>query len=856
MEFRTETRCLLIMCVLFLFLASLAGCASSSDGDDDDDLVNDDDDDSGEEGSSPKIDSIIGNSTNQTGKVADGIIITGKHLGELTKAANGPTVTLRSQDDSTLTAMLEVVHADGEVVEAKLFPELETWVDDGKAFYSITLATDTGSDTKEDVNVLQGEQGPSGPEGPSGRQGEDGATGPSGPAGTDGQLGPSGPTGPAGPSGPAGGPSGPIGPSGPVGATGASGPAGATGPSGPAGATGASGPAGATGPSGPAGATGASGPAGATGASGPAGATGASGPVGSTGPSGPAGSTGAAGPSGPTGPSGEQFWLEEGSTGNVYYNGGNVGIGTGSPNYLFDVSLSETGVFGVKGVAIGGSSAVDPISAEGDYSLAAGFGTTASGTYSFASGYKTTALGLSSTAMGDQTTATGWYSTATGYNTKATGTNTTAIGRYVEAVSNYSIAMGRSILVGSTATDAQYSFGIGLAQDSTPPVITQDNTMAIMGGRVGIGTVSPDYLLDVILGEAGETGVKGIRIGGGEAFIPISAEGDYALATGYGTTASGNASTAMGGITTASGVSSTAIGSNTIAGGNYSTALGNSINMQGDYSFGIGLDYNGSPPAITQPNILAIMGGRVGIQNVMPGHELDVNGNIRAWGMVLPGYVTDTCTSAIEGGIRYGTTSNTLQVCSGNSGALTWQTIFDGGKSGSISGTGTLPFPYISYNIGSGVNGQSEQMVTAAVSDALRSGTVKVQIDPTTGRVEFKSQAANSVWKVEEEEENEGIVYEGGAVRIGSEEQPGELAVHGDGWIGGELFVQGEQVALQSEIDELRDENEKLRSNVDELSERLARLEAMITGASVRSDAVYSEPGDDDDVSEEWMDWE
>ena len=98
------------------------------------------------------------------------------------------------------------------------------------------------------------------------------------------------------------------------------------------------------------------------------------------------------------------------------------------------------------------------------------------GYYSIAMGYETTASATASTAMGSSTTASGPYSTAMGIDTTASG--------------DFSTAMGRSI-----TADGIYSFGIGL--DDTHRTITQSNTMAIMGGNVGIGETSPQYKLDV-----------------------------------------------------------------------------------------------------------------------------------------------------------------------------------------------------------------------------------------------------------------------------------------------------------------------------------------------------------------------
>jgi len=89
----------------------------------------------------------------------------------------------------------------------------------------------------------------------------------------------------------------------------------------------------------------------------------------------------------------------------------------------------------------------------------------------------TTASGGASTAMGHGTIASAEYSTAIGLWTIASGFASTALGREIEANGDYSLAIALS--------------------DQNGISVTQDNTMSIMGGNVGIGTISPTEMLEV-----------------------------------------------------------------------------------------------------------------------------------------------------------------------------------------------------------------------------------------------------------------------------------------------------------------------------------------------------------------------
>lgn len=87
------------------------------------------------------------------------------------------------------------------------------------------------------------------------------------------------------------------------------------------------------------GATGLTGP---TGPNGPIGATGVAGPTGSNGATGVTGPTGPTGPGGPTGATGGTPWVTSGS--NIYYNAGNIGVGTATPGYSLDLGAKTDAI--------------------------------------------------------------------------------------------------------------------------------------------------------------------------------------------------------------------------------------------------------------------------------------------------------------------------------------------------------------------------------------------------------------------------------------------------------------------------------------------------------------------------------
>lgn len=177
------------------------------------------------------------------------------------------------------------------------------------------------------------------------------------------------------------------------------------------------------------------------------------------------------------------------------YGDGKVGIGDTTPDAKLDVELSSGGA-----AIIGDSDA----SATSNFAIAMGSDADATGVNSIALGYNANATADNSIAIGPQTWASSSASVAIGYNSKASGSTSFAIGSLAEASGAQSMAIGlgtkasgtKATAMGSSITaQGDYSFGIGL--DNTARTITQANTMAIMGGNVGIGTIGPDKVLEI-----------------------------------------------------------------------------------------------------------------------------------------------------------------------------------------------------------------------------------------------------------------------------------------------------------------------------------------------------------------------
>lgn len=202
------------------------------------------------------------------------------------------------------------------------------------------------------------------------------------------------------------------------------------------------------------------------------------------------------------------------------------GMGSTAMGYVVNASADNSTAIGAGSMASGEASTALGINnmATATFSMALGHFTTSSGVASFTTGTGTSASGEASTAMGFQTTAIGNESTALGYVTKARGYTSVAMGHLNIARSDYSLVVGK--YNDTTAANRLFEIGDGAANNA------RSNAMTVLqNGNVGIGTVSPSNLTEII-GPASAAPVT-LVIGNRGGFGPAAMEfvSDYGLSS-------------------------------------------------------------------------------------------------------------------------------------------------------------------------------------------------------------------------------------------------------------------------------------------------------------------------------------
>ncbi len=220
--------------------------------------------------------------------------------------------------------------------------------------------------------------------------------------------------------------------------------------------------------------------------------------------------------------------------GNILGPSANNSLAAGSNNMAFansDIVLGQSNIVSAPATAAIGYGNHATVGA--DKSFTAGNGNYASASYQVALGYQNSAYGPEDVLIGYQNTSSNSYSAqiAIGASNIVNGNNSMAIGISNSSSGNSSLAMGAKMTVGGNN-----SVGIGL--DNNPHTVSAANVMSIMGGNVGIGTVTPNAALDVVGNISIETLGNGIRFPDG-TFQTTAGGGSGAYVQKTGDTMSG-----------------------------------------------------------------------------------------------------------------------------------------------------------------------------------------------------------------------------------------------------------------------------------------------------------------------------
>lgn len=291
--------------------------------------------------------------------------------------------------------------------------------------------------------------------------------------------------------------------------------------------------------------------------------------------------------------------------------------------------------------------------------VGSGLGNTAAGNYAISAGQNNSASGINSVAIGGyQNTASNNYTVVSGgQENTASGINSAVGGGYKNIASNnYSVVPGGQE---NEATGINSTVGGGYKNKATSQyaVVAGGESGLASGANSTVGggyqsTASGQYSV-VSGGQTNTASGSNTFIGGGGTNTASSQFGT--ISGGWGNQVTSSYSTIGGGQSnTASGAHSVVDGglSNT-ASGQYSSVLGGQSNstaavhstVLGGYqnSLSISATYSmvfGSGATVTQANTVAFSHTgnttRVGIRNVAPTEALDVTGNIRFSGALMP----------------------------------------------------------------------------------------------------------------------------------------------------------------------------------------------------------------------------